>query len=184
MEYLSNFFSNPWIIGVNGIVITGLVVYYVFVAGKGMKKYIIPKLVILILLFIGTITENFQFRLTFLITAGILSGIYNGYYNDIQWRAQGKDDNKNKEKPEDCLHRKTIDAPYRIHQMFNHIICGLIAAICFYLLLSKINPYEPLKTIEHFSWGDLVLFVIALTGFVGILPRAIWYWSYSGKLND
>ena len=148
-------------------------------------KYVIPKLTIIILLFIGVITEKIQLRLTFLIIAGILSGIYNGYYNDIQWRAQSiNKKHKDKKSPEDCLNRDFIDFPYRAHQMFNHIICGFIAAICFYLLLSKINLYEPLSTIKHFSLGDLILFIIVLAGFTGILPRAIWYWSYSGKVKD
>ena len=93
-------------------------------------------------------------------------------------------EHKNKELPEYCLNREFIDAPHRIHQMFNHIICGLLASICFYLLLSKINLDEPLLTIKNLGFGDLALFIIALTGFAGILPRAIWYWSYGPSLKS
>lgn len=147
-------------------------------------KYVLPKLVVLILLTFGAVTEKNLCKFIFLAMAGIISGIYNGYYNDIQWRAQSdEEEHKDKKLPEDYLNNKFIDAPYRVHQMFNHIVCGVIAAICFYLLLSKINLAEPLTTIKKLTWGDFILFIFVLTGFTGILPRAIWYWSYGPRIK-
>lgn len=146
-------------------------------------KYFLPKLIILILLSLGAIIQKNPSKFICLITAGIISGVYNGYYNDIQWRAQSIK-HKDKKSPEDCLNNKSLDTPYRVHQMFNHIVCSVIAAICFYLLSSKINLVEPLRTIKELTFGDLILFIFALTGFAGILPRAIWYWSYGPKIKD
>lgn len=87
---------------------------------ESYAKYILPKLAVLILLLLGTIDKS-PCKLTYLITAGIISGIYNGYYNDVQWRAQSVA-HKDKKLPEECLHNKPVDAPYRAHQMFNHTL--------------------------------------------------------------
>lgn len=147
------------------------------------SKYILPKLVVLILLLLGAVTDKNPCKFIYLIMAGITSGIYNGYYNDIQWRPQSAKHKDNK-LPEDYLNSEFVDIPYRVHQMFVHIICGVIAAFCFYLLSSKIDLTEPLTTIKELAFGDLVLFIFALAGFTGILPRAIWYWSYGPRFKS
>lgn len=151
----------------------------------GKSKYIVPKLLIFLFLLLGTLLSNSNDRLFFLLLASLISGIYNGYYDDVQWRAQSPNkDHSNKLLPEECLHTGPLDFPYRAHKMFLHIICGFVAAISLYLLSSGIDLDNPLRAVNQLSFSSFGLFLIALTGYAGILPRAIWFWSYSGKTHN
>lgn len=151
---------------------------------KSYINYVLINFVVLLLLFLGAIEQQYQLRLLFLISAGLLSGFYNGYYNDVQWRPQSpRHRNYTEGSPESLLPNKHIDVPYNVNKMFNHLVCGLVASFCLFLLLSKLNFTRPLFTISQLTITDFFLFTISVTGFTGILPRAIWYWSYGPRLN-
>lgn len=115
-------------------------------------------------------------RLLFLLIAGVVAGIYNGLFNDQIWR-----DVKDKKKEPKRLTSYSI--PYISHTVFNHIVGGLVGAISLYLLLSSINMNDPQNTMERLGISEFILFLIATTGYFGLLPRTLWFGSYGPTLG-
>lgn len=115
---------------------------------------------ILVLLGITSIKYKFYF----LLFSGILLGVYYGLYNDIIWRPTGKLENS---------------FPYRAHQLWIHIICGTIGSISLYFLLGSLDFKCQSVTLQKLSVKEFVLFGIALLGYVGLLPRILWFFSYA-----
>jgi hypothetical protein len=111
-------------------------------------------------------------RFLMFLAAGVLSGLYNGLYNDYLWR---NDDQTKKTK------LLEYPIPYLIHTVFNHIVGGIVGAVSLYYLVRDINILAPQQV--TFGVKDLVLFLIALTGYFGLLPRTLWYGSYGPTLG-
>lgn len=114
-------------------------------------------------LILGLLTTNI-FRFGFLIISGILIGIHYGINNDIIWRPKGK------------LHESI---PYRAHQLWIHVICGITGSVILYFLLSEIDIKNPQVTLERFGIIDFILFGVVLLSYVGLLPRLLWYFTYA-----
>lgn len=105
-----------------------------------------------------------EYQLYLLLISGLTLGYYYGLYNDIIWRPKG------------TLSEAT---PYRAHQLWVHIVCGCIASLATYFLFSFIGNYGVPVAVDRSGLNILVLFVIAVLGYVGLLPRILWYLSYA-----
>ncbi|KKQ56739.1 MAG: hypothetical protein US75_C0003G0026 [Candidatus Woesebacteria bacterium GW2011_GWC1_38_13] len=127
------------------------------------SKEFLMRFISIIFLLLGISTTDI-FRFILMLISGIMLGIYYGLYNDVIWRPKGS---------------LGESFPYRAHQLWIHIICGLIGSISLYFLLGAINIYNPLKTLKNFGFTEFTLFGIALLGYVGLLPRILWYFSYA-----
>ncbi|OGE32399.1 hypothetical protein A3C59_03835 [Candidatus Daviesbacteria bacterium RIFCSPHIGHO2_02_FULL_36_13] len=135
-----------------------------------MKKIILSKEFIFrfiaVVLFIEGITcENYRFL--WLLSSGIVLGIYYGWYNDLIWRPTGK------------LYPLF---PYRAHQLWIHIICGIVGSTSLYFLLGVININDQAGTLAKLGLREFILFVVALLAYVGLLPRIIWFFSYAQSI--
>jgi len=125
-------------------------------------KQIIPRLIALILIVAGILTG--RSGLYFLLLSGIILGFYYGWFNDLIWRPNGK---------------LETSIPYRAHQIWIHIICSEVGAVAFYLLLSRINNSLKFVIVRGFNLSDFILFLIAILGYTGLLPRILWYFTYA-----
>lgn len=65
-----------------------------------------------------------------------------------------------------------------------HVICGVTGAVTLYFLSSHIHFENPWRTLHKLDWPDLFLFVIALLGYTGLLPRTLWFFASKGSLNS
>ncbi len=115
-----------------------------------------------ILIAVGVSSEKYGFH--FLLTSGALLGAYYGWFNDIIWRPNGKLESS---------------LPYRAHQVWVHVICGIVGSLAFYLLVRTIDIRHPLQTVEKLGIGHLILFVIGVLGYTGLLPRILWFSTYA-----
>ena len=127
-----------------------------------LNKEFIVRLIVVILVILGFIFQKFEFY--FILSSGFLLGVYYGLYNDAIWRPTGK----------------LYDSfPYRAHQLWIHIICGTVGSMAFYFLLGNIDIYNQAETLKKLGASDFFLFLIALLGYVGLLPRILWFFSYA-----
>lgn len=125
-------------------------------------KQILPRLVALILIIVGILWKPYE--LYFLLSAGILLGFYYGWFNDLIWRPNGKLESS---------------LPYRAHQIWIHIISGIVSSITFYLLLGSVNLSDRRLTVSNLNFSDFVLFLITILGYTGLLPRILWFLTYA-----
>jgi hypothetical protein len=144
----------------------------VTVVSKSMNKLELIKgltfrALIAILIVCGVLT-SVKCGVYLLIVAGLLSGWYYGWYNDSIWEKRGQE-----------LSNKSA---YRVHQLWIHMTCGVIAGLALYFLS---NSYLncPEKFISKLGWSDFFLFLISLLGFTGLLPRTLWFLARNGKID-
>ncbi|MFH1970960.1 MAG: hypothetical protein ABIJ05_01055 [Patescibacteria group bacterium] len=104
-------------------------------------------------------------KFVFMLLSGITSGLYYGCYNDIIWRPN----------PETDLSKHPH---YRAHQMWVHIFCGLAASIALYFLTTLINFNNLGLSIKKYGFELLILSFIVVMGYIGLLPRFLWFTSY------
>ena len=84
-----------------------------------LSKEFLLRLVVTILV-IGGISQK---NLYLLLSSGTLLGVYYGLYNDIIWRQKGE---------------LATSFPYRAHQLWIHIICGVVGSVALYFLLGAV----------------------------------------------
>ena len=121
-------------------------------------------------LVLGLVVFGIIFRaysLYLLLSSGVLLGLYYGFYNDIIWRQKGKLSNS---------------FFYRTHQLWIHIICGVIASLSLFFLLGSIDFSNQDVTLANLGLKEFILFLIVLIGYVGLLPRIIWFFSYAQSI--
>jgi len=129
--------------------------------------HVIPRAGVLVLIYLalsGVQTSTRQ--LTYLLLSGALSGTYHGLFTLSLWRKDDKD-----------KHKHRTNAPYEINTLWVHLVCGLVASACLYLLANKTdfrNSFSPI---------DIFFLIIALVGYAGLLPRTLWFFSYNGDLT-
>lgn len=132
-----------------------------------IAKHTIIRFTVLALLCFALLSANASIRqLTLLLLSGVISGVYHGLYTLSLWRKDDKDKHKDRQ-----------NIPYEVNTLWLHILCGIIASICLYLIVSKTT------LTQNFSIVDILLFIIVLVGYAGLLPRTMWFFSYSGKLD-
>lgn len=120
------------------------------------------RILAVILVYMGVTSGQYGFY--FLLSSGVLLGAYYGWFNDMIWRPNGKLE-------------KSL--PYRAHQVWVHVICGITGSVALYLLLGVINLSNRTQTLENLGWGELMLFIIAILGYTGLLPRILWFFTYA-----
>lgn len=130
-----------------------------------LSKEFLLRLFAVILVLKGVTSESSKFY--WLLSSGIVLGMYYGWYNDMIWRPNGK---------------LEPSFPYRAHQLWIHIICGAVGSIAFYFLLGTLNINEQITTLTRLGFREFVLFVIAILGYVGLLPRILWFFSYAQSI--
>jgi hypothetical protein len=120
-------------------------------------------------------------RVLLLLLSGIASGVNYGFNNDSIWLPEtetilmpkdtkivGKDN------------RKTRNL-YVAQQVWVHLLCGIIGAIAFYILLSRVDRSH--FFIKRIAVTDLVLTIISLLGYTGLLPSLMWFFSRKGDIK-
>lgn len=128
-----------------------------------LMSHLLCYLVAIILLCIGL---SFKLPCLFLlITSGLILGVYRGLYDEIIWSPGTK--------PEKSV-------PHRLHKIFVHVLCSVSGSVALYFLI--INITHGIYSAFTYSLGvrELVLFLIALLGYMGLLPRALWSYSNRG----
>lgn len=125
-------------------------------------KLLLVRLIAVALVFLGVTSEQCGFYL--LLVSGIILGGYYGWYNDMIWRPNGKLENS---------------LPYRAHQVWIHIISGVTGSVALYLLLGAISLSDRSQTLEQLNWSAFILFLIAILGYTGLLPRILWFFTYA-----
>lgn len=126
-----------------------------------LLQILLPRLVAIILVYLGITSTN---GLYFLLASGAVLGTYYGLFNDMIWRPNGKLE-------------KSL--PYRAHQVWVHIICGVTGSVASYLLLGTIDLNNRALVVEKLGWGEFMLFIIAILGYTGLLPRILWFFTYA-----
>lgn len=130
-----------------------------------LSKELIVRLAVVVLIIAGITIKNYSFY--YLLASGILLGTYYGLYNDIIWRPNGKLEG---------------ELPYRAHQVWIHIIGGVIGSISLYFLLGAVDFNNPSAALANFGLREFILFVITLFGYVGLLPQILWYFSFAQSM--
>ena len=128
------------------------------------SKEFLNRIFMVIFLVLGFLLSN-PWKIIFIILSGIASGLYYGCYNDIIWRPNSE--------------TKLSTFPhYRAHQMWIHIFCSLVGSIALYYLITLINFDNPGQILEKFGFNTFILAFVAIMGYVGLLPRLLWYTTY------
>lgn len=128
---------------------------------KSFFQIVLPRLLAIVLIYYGLTSK---YSLYFLLASGIVLGAYYGWFNDMIWRPNGKLE-------------KSI--PYRAHQVWIHIIAATAGSVAFYLLLGSIDLTNPIETSDSLGWQHFILFIIAILGYTGLLPRILWFFTYA-----
>lgn len=125
-------------------------------------ELVLVRLIAVFLVFLGVVSD--RCGLYYLLASGVLLGAYYGWFNDLIWRPTGKLENS---------------MPYRAHQVWVHIICGIAGSVALYLLLGTIDLNSRALVLEKLGWSEFVLFIIAILGYTGLLPRILWFFTYA-----
>lgn len=121
-------------------------------------------------LILGLLLNN-PFKIVLLLLSGVLSGLYYGCYNDIIWRPV----------KEDILQNLPH---YRGQQLWIHIFCGIAGGISLYCMQLILTNNSLTQVLENYSVHTFVLAFVSIMGYVGLLPRLLWYTSYGfGQLG-
>jgi len=120
-------------------------------------------------LFIIASLNYTQYSLNLLVLSGITLGIYYGLYNDIIWRPTGA---------------LSESVTYRAHQLWIHLICGIVGSISLYILSGSIDLVSASYSITRLGATEFVLFGISLLAYVGLLPRILWFLSYAQNIKS
>jgi len=127
------------------------------------SKEFANRLWVIVFLLMSFVLPN-PWKFVSMLFSGIVAGLYNGYYNDIIWRP-------NNEKKLEML------PYYRAHQVWIHIFCGSAGSFALYYL-TLIDFSSPSLVLEKYGFNVFVLSFITVMGYIGLLPRLLWYTSY------
>lgn len=107
-------------------------------------------------------------RLVIFILASLITGFFYGRNNYWIFHAS-----KNK------TDRSPLNKPAEANQFWIHIVCGVIGAIALYLLSFRLDFINLQNTFSQLRLLDLFLFLIAVLGYTGLLPRTLWFFASS-----
>ncbi|HEV2339437.1 MAG TPA: hypothetical protein VGT05_01575 [Patescibacteria group bacterium] len=123
---------------------------------------LIARFAAIVLVIIGISLK--QNGIYFFLASGILLGAYYGWFNDLIWKPNGKLE-------------KSFS--YRAHQIWIHIICGTVGSIALYFLLGIIDFSHRSQTLGKLGLVEFILFILAILGYTGLLPRILWFFTYA-----
>ncbi len=145
-----------------------------------MIRELIVRISITILLFLGIVDPkvlaSLPWKLIVLILSGLISGVYYGLYNDFIWLSPKINSKENFKSNPDF---KELSL-YKGHQVWIHLVCGVVGSLALYLLLGKLNFTSFPVNLDGLGIKELVLLLIALLGYTGLLPRTLWFFSNRG----
>lgn len=95
---------------------------------------------------------------TLIFTAGLGSGIYHGIFN--------KEIYHSRESGHTRIHEK-------IHAFWIHVVSGVVGSVCLYFLYLKY--FTPSVNDFRIEFTDFGLFLLGITGIVGLLPMGLWF---------
>ncbi len=125
--------------------------------------------------------------LLLLVVAGIITGTYYGLNNDRVWHFSYKTDfyakNKNFEEIQKMYVIPSLNPVAKAHQIWIHVLCGLIAGVTLYILVEKFNLANVWFTFKRLDLKDYILLLISTLGYTGLLPRTLWFFASRGDLN-
>lgn len=127
-------------------------------------------------------------NLVSLFLSGLLAGIYFGlndyrifhyYYSDKFYKDNPHMLSHNKDLPKETFSLKVpeLNESSKFDLIWVHVICGITSAYAVYLLLT--NPL-----IDQYGISRIFLFLIALLGYSGRLPRTLWFLANKGGIGD
>jgi len=128
------------------------------------------------------------------VALGIIAGLYYGKHdNDIfHYPYKDKKDGKNEKTQEHYFPLylqdgkiKKIYAPKlnnnaKLHNLWIHLFCGFIGATAMYTVFTNKICLSNF-TFKTFDWPDFVLLLIGTLGYVGLLPRTLWFFASKGN---
>ena len=128
------------------------------------SREFINRLWVVAFLLLGLLLPN-PWKFILILSSGVISGLYYGCYNDIIWRTNSED--------------KLSKLPhYRAHQMWIHILCSSVGSLALYYLITLIDFNNPSQVLEKYGFNFFILSFVTIMGYIGLLPRFLWYTSY------
>ena len=126
--------------------------------------------------------------LLFFVFSGSITGIFFGLNNYRIFNYPHTDefykDYITKEKYGFEKEPPPVNTVARINEMWVHLVCGITGSIALFFLTAGFNFQCLAKSIEQISFVDGVLFLVALLGYTGLLPRTMWFLANKGGLGD
>jgi len=150
-------------------------------------------------------------RLIVLIISGILLGCFYGYHNwrifdrpfkdeiykkvspqivkieydnnNILVKKTVQEDKMKKIEIHETYDRSSLNKQALVNSMWVHIVCGVAGAIAFYLLANNIFFNKHFFRLYKLNISDLFFFIIALLGYMGLLPRTMWFFASKGSID-
>ena len=126
---------------------------------------------------IVALAEAYLFRekylLSFLCISGVIVGIYYGKNNYELYHSN----NVFEEEP------RSLKVIARIDAFLKHILCGIMGSVALYVLIEHLNIFSANHQFK-LDWSSLILFIIAMLGYLGLLPLTFTFLAASGKLLE
>ena len=115
----------------------------------------------------------------FLFISAIVSGINYGLNNDTIWEPKSFWIHKDMiEIDENEKHKEIL---YKHHQLWVHLVCSIVGFVAFCILLNRIGFWH--FTQPRLELADLILLILALLGYTGLLPRALWFFTHKPEIK-
>ncbi|HSX49181.1 MAG TPA: hypothetical protein VLE44_02900 [Candidatus Saccharimonadales bacterium] len=80
--------------------------------------------------------------------------------------------------------RRKLNIYERTHNIWVHLIGGTLAAHAAYILSGELDFNNLNFNLSHFSWPELILFILLALGYSGYIPRTLWFLANKGGVNN
>lgn len=111
-------------------------------------------------------TDLFKNKSFWFVISGISTGVYYGLFNDRIFQYP---------KEKTYQYRNELA---QINSVWVHIVSGFTAGLAAYFLNESFSKSE--HNVSSLGWPHLILFLVALGGYTGLLPRWIWFFASKG----
>lgn len=142
-----------------------------------------------LLLVLAILVSAFHFNnIVLFIASGVLLSIFYGWNNYRIFHYPHTDEFYKefltKEKHRFDKKPPPVNAVAKINERWVHLVSGVTGSVALYFLSSRVNLYCSVKAIENTNLADGVLFLVALLGYSGLLPRTLWFLANKGGLSE
>ena len=138
-------------------------------------------------LFLSDVKLVIDLKLLLFILSGICSGIFYGVNNHVVFH-HPYDKNYYEKKKSDFKDVgvfpgiPVLNPIAQIHIFWVHIISGIIGSVFLYLLSFRISSLESFVNGDVW-WLNLFLLLISVLGYVGYMPRTLWFFATKGGIG-
>lgn len=137
-------------------------------------------------LFLPDTKLQLDFKLLLFILSGLCSGIFYGLNNHVifhhPYDKKYYNDNASTFKALGVFPGiPELNNVAPIHIFWVHVISGIIASISLYLLSTRVQSIESIIDSDKVVL-NLILLFISVLGYVGYLPRTLWFFATKGGL--